>query len=284
MRHLVCSLVTSGRDVTIATRGFAADDFGNDVERVQVDRRDADAMAATFARSDGFDLIYDLMCYNPLDAKISTTIFIGRVDRYVMASTIEVYRPLVGTTSTPFSETAVDLAGELVNLDFPRHDPVKAEGAYGEGKRQSEAWFTQIGAFSVLSIRIGHVLAGPEDFTGRVADYFGRLRQHQALNYTSILGRSSFTTSTASLTSCSGQAAQQFWGLSMRRALGRFLPAISIWLRRRFWAFPLKPDVIWQPAQGSVPSIIRHRLRYPPNWQSDTVTVFPAVKAGCMAF
>lgn len=160
-RHLVHSLVGQGHDVTIATRGIAADDFGDTVQRIQVDRRNSDAMRAAFAGIAGFDLVYDQMCYNPLDARISTETFTGKVTRYVMASTIEVYRHLVGVNSGVFTETAIDLAQQKIDLDFDWYDPAIADQSYAEGKRQAEAYFLQHSSLPVVAVRIGHVLAGP---------------------------------------------------------------------------------------------------------------------------
>ncbi|SFD45154.1 NAD-dependent epimerase/dehydratase family protein [Devosia psychrophila] len=100
-RLLVRRLIEEGHAVTLATRGIAADDFGNAVERVRVDRRDREAMIVAFAGGP-FDLVYNQMCYSPLDAAISAEVFAGCVDRYVMTSTIEVYDHIRDTILRPF--------------------------------------------------------------------------------------------------------------------------------------------------------------------------------------
>ncbi|MBJ6763000.1 NAD-dependent epimerase/dehydratase family protein [Myxococcaceae bacterium JPH2] len=170
-RLLVRGLVDVGHQVTLATRGRATDAFGSQVRRIRVDRRDEAAMSAAFAAAGHFDVVYDQMCYSPLDAAISTRVFAGRVSRYVMASTIEVYRALYGSQGTPFREEALDLSREPIERAFPWHESELPEARYGQGKRQAEAYFQQDGSLPVVSVRIGHVLAGPEDFTGRLAHY-----------------------------------------------------------------------------------------------------------------
>ena len=68
---LVQRLLRAGHRVTIATRGYAPDPFGSRIERVRVDRRNEHAMRNAF-RDAAFDIVYDQMCYSPLDAAIST--------------------------------------------------------------------------------------------------------------------------------------------------------------------------------------------------------------------
>jgi len=189
---LVEGLLDAGHAVTIATRGQAPDTFGTRVRRLRVDRRDAAAMARTFAAELGFDLVYDQMCYSPLDAAISAETFAGKVGRYVMASTIEVYNHLHGQVDRPLREDDVDLAREPVDMAYPWHAPEVAEAAYGRGKRQAEAFFQQDGRLPVVSVRIGHVLAGPEDFTGRLQGYVRRVLARQPLWHAAAPGRSSF--------------------------------------------------------------------------------------------
>jgi len=189
---LVEGLLDAGHAVTLATRGQAPDTFGTRVRRLWVDRRDAAAMGRAFAAEPGFDLVYDQMCYSPADAAISAEVFASKVGRYVMASTIEVYSHLHGRVDRPLREDDVDLAHELVDMAYPWHEPDVAEAAYGRGKRQAEAFFHQDGRLPVVSVRIGHVLAGPEDFTGRLQNYVQRVRSRQPLWHAAAAARSSF--------------------------------------------------------------------------------------------
>lgn len=191
-RLLVSGLLEAGCQVTLATRGRTPDTFGAQVRRIHVDRRDARAMQGAFAAAGEFDVVFDQMCYSPLDAKISTDVFQGRVGRYVMSSTIEVYSHLHGRIDRALTEDDVDLDAEVVDMVYPWHDPALAEVSYGRGKRQAEAYFHQDGRLPVVAVRIGHVLAGPEDFTGRLANYVRRIAEGRPLWHARSPGVSSF--------------------------------------------------------------------------------------------
>jgi hypothetical protein len=157
-----------------------------------VDRRDEKAMLNAFSATDAFDIIYDQMCYNPLDAAISVKVFQGKVKRYVMASTIEVYSHLQGKIKRPFVESDVDLLNEPIDMNHFWYAPKLAETNYGIGKRQAEAFFYKNGALPVVTVRIGHVLAGLEDFTGRLSHYVQQVKISEPLKYSEGLGKSSF--------------------------------------------------------------------------------------------
>lgn len=105
---LMQQLVEQGHQVTIATRGRTPDPFGDTVNRVRVDRRDIVAMTAAFKNAPVFDVIYDQMCYTPLDAQVSVQVFSGKVKRYVMASTIEVYNQQKSSPKGGFIELDFD--------------------------------------------------------------------------------------------------------------------------------------------------------------------------------
>lgn len=189
---LVQRLLQAGHRVTIATRGRAPDPFGSRIERIRVDRRNESAMRAAFADMPGYDIVYDQMCYSPLDAAISARVFAGKVKRYIMASTIDVYRPLLGTQDAPFAESAVKVLAQPIDTRYPWHDPALANQSYVMGKLQAEAYFYRDGSLPVVSARIGHVLAGAEDFTGRLAHYVELVRQHAPLRYSNAAAASSF--------------------------------------------------------------------------------------------
>jgi nucleoside-diphosphate-sugar epimerase len=189
---LVQSLIQAGHRVTLATRGQTPDAFGDTVQRIRVDRRDAAAMRAAFAGLAGYDLVYDQMCYSPLDAAIAASVLGGRVGRYVMASTIEVYRHLVGQQPGPFAESDWDAMQQPIDMDYPWHDPALAEASYASGKRQAEAWLYRDGSLPLVTVRIAHVLGGPEDFTGRLAHYVDLARSQTLLRHSPAAGASSF--------------------------------------------------------------------------------------------
>lgn len=180
-RCLVRGLLRTGEQVTLATRGHAADDFGDRVRRLVVDRRDASALSLALAGRT-FDVVFDQVCYTPLDARSAADAFAGRAGRYVMASTIEVYRPLIGRCTAPFAEDALALPDEDALDDDPRwHQPDWAEARYGDGKRRAEAVFARDDRLAVVAVRIAHVLGGPQDFTGRLAAHVRAARAGRSL-------------------------------------------------------------------------------------------------------
>ena len=189
---LVQKLVNAGHRVTIATRGRAPDPFGARIGRITVDRRDEAAMRRAFAGIDGYDIVYDQMCYSPLDAAIAVRVFNGRVKRYIVASTVDVYRALMGSRHAPFSESDLNVQAQLIDTRYPWHDPSRAVESYVAGKLQAEAYLYRDGSLPLVTARIGHVLAGPDDFTGRLAHYVDLVRLRAPLRYSNAAAASSF--------------------------------------------------------------------------------------------
>ncbi|PRC95012.1 NAD-dependent epimerase/dehydratase family protein [Solimicrobium silvestre] len=190
---LVQKLLDAGNQVTIATRGQMKDSFDYSVQRIKVDRKNEASMLEAFAGISGFDIVYDQMCYTPRDAAISVKTFAGKVGRYVVSSTIEVYDHLYRKFDRPYREVDLDLNSVAVDMTHPWDIAELAEQHYGLGKRQAEAYFYQEGSLPVVSVRIAHVLAGPEDFTGRLAAYVQRVYQGDPVLYSNGHGKSSFT-------------------------------------------------------------------------------------------
>lgn len=180
---LVQRLVLAGHRVTIATRGYAPDPFGKRIERIRVDRRNETAMRAAFRPVAGYDLVYDQMCYSPLDAAIAVRTFAGKVGRYVMTSTIDVYRCLPGQRTGPVKEEDLRVLAQPIDTSYPWHDPSLATRSYVAGKLQAEAYLYRDGSLPLVTARLGHVLGGPEDFTGRLAYYVDLIRAGEPLRY-----------------------------------------------------------------------------------------------------
>lgn len=209
---LVQRLLSAGHRVTIATRGLAPDPFGARIGRIRVDRRDQNAMLAAFANAAPYDIVYDQMCYNPLDAAIAVKVFAGRVKRYVMASSIEVYRGLLGQQDDPFAETDINVLAQPIDTHYPWHDAALATRSYVAGKLQAEAYLYRDGSLPLVTVRIGHVLGGPEDFTGRLAYYVELVRQNAPLRYSNASAASSFLNPQAISDFLVWVGAQQFHG------------------------------------------------------------------------
>ena len=187
---LVQRLLRAGHRVTIATRGYAPDPFGDRISRIRVDRRNEHAMRNAF-RDARFDIVYDQMCYSPLDAAISTRVFAGKVGRYVMTSTIDAYRDLAPRDGA-FRERDLPVLAQPIDTVYPWHDPARAIECYVSGKVQAEAYLERDGSLPLATVRLAHVLGGPEDFTGRLAHYVDLVRMRGTLRYANAGARLSF--------------------------------------------------------------------------------------------
>lgn len=187
---LVQRLLRAGHCVTIATRGYAPDPFGNRIARIRVDRRNEHAMRNAF-RDLRFDIVFDQMCYSPLDAAISVRVFAGKVGRYVMTSTIDAYRE-AGPRDAFLRESDLPVLARRIDTGYPWHDPARAIESYVSGKVQAEAYLVREGSLPLATVRLAHVLGGPEDFTGRLAHYVDLVRLRGTLRYANAGARVSF--------------------------------------------------------------------------------------------
>ncbi|MCA1245867.1 NAD-dependent epimerase/dehydratase family protein [Massilia sp. MS-15] len=188
---LVQRLLRAGHQVSIATRGYAPDPFGERITRIRVDRRNEHAMRNAF-RDCRYDIVYDQMCYSPLDAAISTRVFAGKVGRYVMSSTIDAYREAAPTAEGTYREADLPVLARRIDTHYPWHDPGRAVESYVAGKVQAEAYLVRDGNLPLATVRLAHVLGGPEDFTGRLAHYVDLVRAGAPLRYTNAAARVSF--------------------------------------------------------------------------------------------
>ncbi|MDR7268943.1 nucleoside-diphosphate-sugar epimerase [Pelomonas saccharophila] len=179
--RLVEALLAAGERVTIATRGRTPDSFGSRVRRIAVDRGDATAMQAAFHGA-RFDVVYDQMCYGPEAAELAARVFAGRVGRYLMTSTIEVYDVLHGRSTRAYREDDLDLAQPVASPPT----------AYGDGKRRAEAVLLAARGLPVATLRLAHVLGGTEDFTGRLRGYVERVLLGEPLRHAAVPGATSF--------------------------------------------------------------------------------------------
>jgi len=188
---LVQRLVRAGHRVTIATRGYAPDPFQDRIERIRVDRRNDTAMRAAFLDK-RYDLVFDQMCYSPLDAAIAVRTFAGKVKRYVMTSTIDAYRGVAPRAGSALVESDLAVLARPIDTRYPWHDPSLAVESYVAGKVQAEAYLYRDGSLPLVTARLAHALGGPEEFTGRLAWYVDTLRQGQPLRYADADARLSF--------------------------------------------------------------------------------------------
>ena len=189
---LVQRLLQAGHSVTIATRGLAPDPFGDRIARIRVDRRNENAMRAAFANIAGYDIVYDQMCYNPIDAAISARVFARQGQTLRDGLDHRRLPPAAGQPGRPVRRIAVNVLASRSTRAIRGTIPHLACESYVMGKVQAEAYFYRDGSLPVVSVRIGHVLAGAEDFTGRLAHYVDLVRQGAPLRYSNAAAASSF--------------------------------------------------------------------------------------------
>ncbi|MES3025400.1 MAG: NAD-dependent epimerase/dehydratase family protein [Pseudomonadota bacterium] len=227
-KMLVQRLLTAGHQVTIATRGRAHDPFGERIGRIVVDRRDERAMLAAFAGKPAYDVVFDQLCYNPRDAAIAIKVFGGRVKRYVVASSIEVYRGLLGQQEHAFAETDLEIMAQPIDTNYPWHDSALASQSYVAGKLQAEAYLYRDGSLPLVTVRLGHVLGGPdEDFTGRTAHYVDLVRLNAPLRYSNAAAASSFLSAQSASCFLAWVGMQEFTG-PVNAACGGALSAFGL--------------------------------------------------------
>lgn len=162
-KHLVNELLAQGHQVTIATRGLTADNFGPRVQRIQVERYDGAAIKMALA-SHYYDVVYDSLAYSSLDVK--TLLDAVCCKRYIMISSAAVYE-----SGLSLPETTFDPATQPV-IWCSRND-----FSYAETKRQAERALAQCyPELSWAAVRFPFVI-GPDDYTRRLAFYTEHLLQ-----------------------------------------------------------------------------------------------------------
>lgn len=167
-KHLVRELIGKSHAVTIATRGKAADPFGDRVKRLVLDRYDRQSLGRVLHKQT-WDLVYDQICYAPTDAADVCEILTGKVGRYVFTSSMSVYPSGLARKETDFDPWHY-------KIQMGRRD----DFSYAEGKRQAEAIFFQRAAFPVAAVRFPIVL-GPDDYSGRLHAPIRAVKNNEAL-------------------------------------------------------------------------------------------------------
>ncbi|MCE4051331.1 NAD-dependent epimerase/dehydratase family protein [Bacillus sp. Au-Bac7] len=154
--HLVKSLLDMGVHVTVATRGMAADPFGDEVERIFFDRSDLTNFKESF-KDTKWDAVYDQICYSSEDALNAIEVFSGKTEHYILTSTLSVYD----------SYKQLLKEEDFNPYEYPIVIKSAKEVTYQEGKRQAEAVFFQKAPFKTAAVRIPIVL-GINDYTKRL--------------------------------------------------------------------------------------------------------------------
>ncbi len=176
--HMVNSLLKKGYDVTIATRGKTADNFGNKVKRIVFDRSDKDSIM-TLGNSH-YDVVIDKIAYSSNDIK--NVLDILDYDRYIYMSSTAVYEEKTLNTKE------CDYNG--VNQKLIWCD--RSDFSYGEVKRQAEnALYQKYAEKNWTAVRYPVVL-GKDDYTNRLLFYVEHILNSIPMNIDNLDNQMSF--------------------------------------------------------------------------------------------
>lgn len=178
-RRLVSMLLDSGGEVTVLNRGNLSDDFGNQVKRIRLDRKQLGARHPALENG-AWDMVYDQACYDAHEAQGACDAFRGRVGYYVFTSSQSVYK-----TGQRIRESEVD------PFHYQFESSIDRDPDYGEAKRQAEAVFCREFEDRVSLVRFPIVL-GEDDYTGRLKFHVDHVRDGKPMYFPCIEGRISF--------------------------------------------------------------------------------------------
>lgn len=177
---VVASFLRLGYQVTIATRGLTPDSFGDTVNRIEIDRSNADHPAWIELTNTHWDVVFDNICFTKEDAEI-TCRHLKEVSHYLLTSSLAVYKKT--PPKTGFTETDFTAASHI----FDDTTPVD----YGEGKRQAEHYFTHNYSNPVTFLRFPVVL-DDDDYTERLHFYLRAIKNNETIKFQNDNGRFSF--------------------------------------------------------------------------------------------
>src|SRR5215212_6464466 len=83
-------LLEHGHDVAAVSRGQLQPSVLRDVQLFQLDRKNTEAFEAAF-RSERFDTVIDNIASDPEDMETSIRTFAGRIQQFILTSTLGVY-------------------------------------------------------------------------------------------------------------------------------------------------------------------------------------------------
>src|SRR5580658_9869670 len=110
-RHLVAAALRDGHAVTLFNRGTSAPGLFPGVETLTGDRAgDHSALAGG-----SWDAVVDVTAYRPREVRAAAAVLRGRAGRYVLVSTVSVYRNFEngGAEDAPTWEPAAEAAAEI---------------------------------------------------------------------------------------------------------------------------------------------------------------------------
>ncbi len=156
--HMVNELLAEGHDVTIATRGKVADEYGDRVQRIIIDRTNETSMKNALSGRH-YDVVIDKIAYCSNDIKYIMEAV--ECDKYIHMSSTSVYDPKhINTVESDFD----GVSKELIWCD-------RNAFSYEEIKRQAEcALWREYSDRNWIAVRYPFVI-GQDDYTKRLLFY-----------------------------------------------------------------------------------------------------------------
>lgn len=155
---MVNELLKCGHQVTIATRGMAADPYGEQVKRIVLDHADAKSVKRSL-RGRHYDVVIDKVAYCSND--IRRVLDALDCQRYILMSSTAVYAPKhIDTRESEFDPATP----ELVWGD-------RSDFSYEEGKRQAECALRQRYSDRNWTVVRYPFVIGKDDYTKRLLFY-----------------------------------------------------------------------------------------------------------------
>ncbi|WP_173918937.1 NAD-dependent epimerase/dehydratase family protein [Halobacillus sp. Marseille-Q1614] len=182
-KQLINRLLESGNKVTIATRGLTSDPFGDEVERLIIDRTQQSTLLKAF-KNKSWDIVYDQTCYTPKEAFDAASSLEGKVKRYILTSSQAVY---------PFGINQKEEAFNPHHFSFKYRTKKSYQGyaGYQEGKRGSESVLLNHGKFEVVAVRFP-IVVGQGDHTKRLEFHMNKVLKNEPIGVSNINARYSF--------------------------------------------------------------------------------------------
>lgn len=156
--HMVKELLAQGHDVTIATRGNTADEFGDRVKRIVLERTSEESVKNALSGKH-YDVVIDKIAYCSNDIKYVMEAV--SCDKYIHMSSTSVYDPKhLNTVESDFDGTTKELVW-CDRMAFP----------YEEIKRQAEcALWQKYADRNWIAVRYPFAI-GTDDYTKRLLFY-----------------------------------------------------------------------------------------------------------------
>ncbi len=156
--HMVNELLNNGHDVTIATRGYASDQYGDRVKRIILERTDGESVKRALSGTH-YDVVIDKIAYCSND--IRYVLDVVDCDRYIHMSSTSVYNPKhINTVESDFDGFSKDFVW-CDRTAFP-YEQIKRQAEYALWQKYPEKnWIAVRYPFAI----------GKDDYTKRLLFY-----------------------------------------------------------------------------------------------------------------